>query len=289
MIQLKTDLAWRQYNGGRRWRTLPSGQIEVEGQGLADTGGQPLTARAFLLEYGAQAHEAARRFSIPVPWIVGMASIEAVRLKSKPKRMEWADDKMARFLAACLPNRGQRLLRALGFDPQRRSALRMDPVSLREEPGYVHPEDTPGRVSAGLMQTLVTTARAMAHKHQLHPLTLEGERREVTLGDLLCPRLSLLYGTAYMAHEMEQAAARIERLTEGGKPARGCDFPLLTGAYNAGAILPDDPKRGNPYGLLTHGAERTDRAIRILNDCHKPGAIELIEPWALTYPASAPR
>lgn len=282
-------MTWRQYNQGRRWRTLDTGQIEVEGRGVAGTRGQPLTARAFLLEYGKQAHEAARRFSIPVPWIVGMASIEAIRLKAKPKGMAWTDDRMTRFLAACLPGVGWRLLRALGFDPQARSALRMDPVSLRYEGGYVHPEDTPGRVSAGLMQTLVTTARAMAHKHQLHPLTLEGERREVTLGDLLCPRLSLLYGTAYMAHEMEQAAGRIERLTEAGKPARGADFVLLTGAYNAGAILPDDPKAGNPFGLLTHGAERTERAIAILNDCHRPGAIELIEPWALTYPATAPR
>lgn len=281
---------WRQYNGGRRWRTFTDGKIEVEGQGAITSGGQPLTARAFLLEYGAPAHEAARRFSIPVPWIVGMASIEAVRLKAQPKGQTWAWERMAAFLDACLKGRGWRALAPLGFDPRHtRNRFRMDPVSLRMEPGYTHPEDTPGRVSAGLMQTLVTTARQMAHKHELHPLSLEGERREVTLGDLLCPRLSLLYGTAYMAHEMEQAAGAIPRLLDGGRPGAGCDFVLLTGAYNAGRIAPDDPKRGNPFGLLTYGAERTQRAIAIHNDCFLPSARELIQPWALSYPATAPQ
>lgn len=281
---------WRQYHGGRRWRALPDGRIEVEGQGAITSGGQPMTARAFLLEYGAEAHEAARRFGIPVPWIVGMASIEAVRLKAQPKSQTWNWSRMAAFLDLCLKGRGWRALALLGFDPRHtRNAFRMDPVSLRMEPGYVSPEDTPGRVSAGLMQTLVTTARQMAHKHELHPLSLEGERREVTLGDLLCPRLSLLYGTAYMAHEMEQAAGAIPRLLDGGKPGRGCDFVLLTGAYNAGRIAPDDPRKGNPFGLLTYGAERTQRAIATHNDCFLPSAHELIEPWALSYPATPPQ
>jgi hypothetical protein len=290
MDENRTDLSWRQYNGGRRWRTLADGRIEIEGQGTSGTSGMPVTARVFLLEHGAHAHEAARRFGIPVPWIVGMASIEALRLDDEPKGESWAWSRMADFLALCRVDEGWRRLKALGFDPRGKvNRFRMDPVSLRMEDGYVAPEDTPGRVSAGLMQTLLSTARDMAVRHKLEPLTLEGERRPVALGDLLCPRLSILYGAAYMRTLMDRDAGLIAKLTDNGKAARGCDFALLTGSYNAGSIKPDDPRKGNPFGLLTHGAERTTRAVNILNDCHKPSAQELIEPWALSYPAQAPR
>lgn len=290
MDQPKTDLSWRQYNGGKRWRTLPSGQIEVEGEGTSGTSGMPVTARVFLLEHGQHAHEAARRFAIPVPWIVGMASIEALRLDDEPKRQTWGWSRMESFLALCHVGAGWRKLKAAGFDPRGRSnRFRMDPVSLRFEDGYVAPEDTPGRVSAGLMQTLLSTARDMAVRYKMEPLTLEGERRPVQLGDLLCPRLSILYGAAYMRTLMDRDAGLIAKLTEGGKAARGADFALLTGSYNAGSIKPDDPRKGNPFGLMTHGEQRTTRAIAIVNDCHKESAQELIEPWALSYPAIPPR
>lgn len=285
-----TEQGWRQYNGGRRWRTLPDGRIEVEGSGTSGTSGMPVTARVFLLEHGAHAHEAARRFAIPVPWIVGMASIEALRLDDEPKGESWAWSRMAAFLDLCRPGEGWRRLKAAGFDPRGKvNRFRMDPVSLRKEGGYVAPEDTPGRVSAGLMQTLLSTARDVAARHGLEPLTLEGERRPVHLGDLLDPRLSILYGAAYMRTLMDRDAGAIPRLSEGGDPARGADFALLTGSYNAGSIKPDDPKKGNPFGLLTHGEQRTTRAIAILNDCFKQSARELIEPWALSYPATPPR
>jgi hypothetical protein len=290
MDEVKTDLSWRQYNGGKRWRTLADGRIEIEGQGTSGTSGMPVTARVFLLEHGGHAHEAARRFAIPVPWIVGMASIEAIRLDDEPKGESWAWSRMADFLALCRVDEGWRRLKALGFDPRGKvNRFRMDPVSLRMEGGYVAPEDTPGRVSAGLMQTLLSTARDMALRYELEPLTLEGERRPVALGDLLCPRLSILYGAAYMRTLMDRDAGLIARLTDNGKAARGCDFALLTGSYNAGSIKPDDPKKGNPFGLLTHGEQRTMRAVNILNDCFKSSARELIEPWALSYPAIPPR
>lgn len=284
-----TTTTWRQYNGGTRWRTLPDGRIEIEGSGTAGTSGAPMTARVFLQEYGQHAHEAARRFAIPVPWIVAMASIEALRLKPEPKGQSWAWSRMAAFLDLCRPNEGWRLLKAAGFDPRGKvNRFRMDPVSLRYEDGYTHPEDTPGRVSAGLMQTLLSTARDMALRYELEPLTLEGKTREVALGDLLYPRLSILYGAAYMRFLMDRDRGAIARLTEGGDPARGADLVLLTGSYNAGSIKPDDPRKGNPFGLLTYGAERTARAVNILNDCFKQSARELIEPWALSYPACAP-
>ena len=265
---------WKQYNGGRRWRVLASGQVEVERQGVITSGGRPLTARAFLLEFGDAVHEASRMFDIPVPWIIGMAAIEAIRLKKEPKGLSWASDKVKAFLEVALSDRAWRKLVRLGYDPRGSlNQYRMDPVSLRYEDGFVGPEDTPGRVSAGLMQTLLTTAREMAHDNpKIRPLDTDGKGRQVQLGDLLDPRLSILYGTAYMRDRCINDA-ELRKL--------GPDFVGLTGSYNAGKLRPV-PTKDNPFGIQTYSPDRTEKGIRYHNDCWLPGAIELIEPWALT-------
>lgn len=276
-----SDQEWKRYNGGRRWRVLASGQIEIERSGIITSGGAPLTAQAFLLEHGDHAHEASRRYQIPVPWIVGMAAIEALRLKDAPQGMAWGADKVKRFLDLALPDLAWRRLVPRGFDPRGRlNKYRMDPVSLRKEDGYVSPEDTPGRVSAGLMQTLLTTARQMAHDDpRLRPLDGEGRARQVQLGDLLDPRSSILLGAAYMRDRCDH---------DDGLRRLGADFVGMTGSYNAGALR-SVPLSDNPYGIQTYSPGRTDKGIRYHNDCFLPGARELIEPWALSYPAIPPR
>lgn len=282
----------RSYNGGRRWRNLEDGRIEVEGR-VITSGGAPTTARLFLLEYGEAAHQAAKRFNIPVPWLVGMAAIEAIRLKPAPRGGAWGKGRVEEFMERALPGRGWRLLKAAGVDVRGRvNGLRMDTVSLRYEGEFVSPEDTPGRVSAGLMQTLLSTAREMAEKYpDTAPRNaLTGARRKVELGDLLIPELSLLYGAAYMRHLLDRQEQRgiIPRLVEDGRAAGGMDFVLMTGAYNAGDIRAQDPKgpKANPFGLLTHGESRTDRGVRWHNDCWLPGAAELVEDWAWRLPAT---
>lgn len=274
----------RSYNGGRRWRVRESGEIEVEGK-VINSGGAPTTARLFLLEYGEAAHGAAKRFNVPVPWLVGMAGIEAIRLKATPRGGAWGKGRVEEFMARALPGRGWRLLKSAGVDVRGRiNALRMDPVSLRFEGDYISPEDTPSRVSAGLMQTLLSTARDMAERYpDTAPRALSGAVRKVELGDMLIPEMSLLWGAAYMRHLLDRYGdGVIPLLLDGGARAGGVDFPLMTGAYNAGGIRAQDPKgvNANPYGLVTYGAERTERGIRWHNDCWRTGAAELVEDWA---------
>ena len=148
---------------------------------------------------------------------------------------------------------------------------------MRYEPGYVSPEDTPGRVSAGLMQTLLSTARAVVEMYpDVAPRGLDGAPRVPHLGDLLDPALSLLWGAGYLAHQREQYSGVIKGLTDGTRPGRGLDFVLATGSYNAGGIYHDDGEENpNPFRLVTYSPTRTMRGIEFHNDCYKPEILPL--------------
>lgn len=211
-------MTWRQHRGGKRWRVLETGYIEVERDGVIRTKGAPTSVRGLRSEYGDLIEAAAAAFAIPVEWIYGMIPIEAARLES--------------------------------------DRMRFDPVSIRYEPGYIHPSDTPHRVSAGLMQTLVSTARQMAEKYELELRDMDGDLRDVQLGDLLDPHTSLWLGAAYMAHQRDRYAGELD----GGN---GLDFVYLTGAYNAGSVRTDV---NTPFRLMTYSPTRTERAIRFHND-----------------------
>ncbi len=119
---------------------------------------------------------------------------------------------------------------------------RGDQTAVREEPGYISDAHTPNKVSPGLMQTLISTARD-------------------TLGDdaidrawLLEPGNSIRAGTAYIASQW--------RVTHYDPPKVGC-------AYNAGGIYhnnsEDNRWKMRQYPLNT--AEHADRFVRWLNDC----------------------
>ena len=108
-----------------------------------------------------------------------------------------------------------------------------DPRKIREEPNFVSDTETPGQVSPGLMQTLISTARAATGDN-----TLDREK--------LCdPEVSIRAGAAYIA---QQATDR--RHT----PSR-FDPPLVAIAYNAGslrAVVPGTPAAvpENTWGLV---------------------------------------
>ena len=85
--------------------------------------------------------------------------------------------------------------------------------AVREEPGYAGDEATPQRVSPGLMQTLIGTAR-----EALGDPSLDRAR-------LLDPAVSLLAG-----------AAVIRRQAISGRRPTGFDPPLVCIAYNAGSL-----------------------------------------------------
>ena len=112
--------------------------------------------------------------------------------------------------------------------------------AVRREPGYVSDEKTPGRISAGLMQTLISTAR---------------ETLSMSLGRdfLLDPGGSILAGTSYIAKQA---------------PITGLDPPLVAAAYNAGRLTPNDGVE-NRWKLLQYPigtGKHVDRFVRFFND-----------------------
>ncbi len=96
--------------------------------------------------------------------------------------------------------------------------------AVREEPGYLDDQTTPHRVSPGLMQTLISTAR-----EALGDPRLDRAR-------LLEPETSLAAGGAYIRRQAIQA-----------RMPTGFDPPLVAIAYNAGSLR---PAASGPWGLV---------------------------------------
>lgn len=110
------------------------------------------------------------------------------------------------------------------------------------EPGYVSDAKTPARISVGLMQTLIATAR-----EALGDPTLDRTA-------LLQPAVSIRAGTSYIARN---------------RTTTGFDPPLVACAYNAGGLYTNSghanrwKMRQYPLGSSAHA----DRFIRWFNDC----------------------
>lgn len=176
--------------------------IESETDGVDRTHGPPITMRTLWEDFGEHIDHACWEMNVPVDVVAAMIPIEAART----------------------------------------SDGHYDPESIREEPGYVSDEETPHRVSPGLMQTLISTARDMAEKYDLY------DPSEVDRKMLFEPSHSLMLGTAYLAHQIERY---------------GRDPVLLCAAYNAGSVRDTDR---NPWRLRVYGATRLDRYVRWFND-----------------------
>ena len=75
--------------GGKRWRELPSGLIEVEGEG---TPAFPETSAEFRLmaqtwkNFGGELAAAGGRHGVPVPWMLAVATMETGYLSADPKK-----------------------------------------------------------------------------------------------------------------------------------------------------------------------------------------------------------
>lgn len=115
-----------------------------------------------------------------------------------------------------------------------------DPRALRTEPGWVDDSRTPHKVSAGLTQTLLSTAALVVGR----PVTREW---------LFEPRNALDAGAGYIDRQ---------------RAATDLDPPLVAAAYNAGGLYPDVSAanrwrlRQYPRGTSEHG----DRFVRFFND-----------------------
>jgi hypothetical protein len=112
--------------------------------------------------------------------------------------------------------------------------------AVRLEPGYVSDEKTPGKVSPGLMQTLISTAR-------------EALQLSLDRAWLLQAANSIQAGTAYIAQQAKTT---------------GFDPPLVAAAYNAGKLAHQGGTanrwklRQYPLGTGAH----CDRFVRFFND-----------------------
>ena len=227
------------FKGGSGWRYLQDSRIVLEG-GLADasdalrpylevdtdgatrTRGEPRTMAVLLEEYGPAIVAASMHCHIPTAWIAGMIAIEAERLPG---------------------------------------TLSFDPISIRDEDfaaGDVGREleryrERPHRVSAGLMQTLLATARAMNEEHQWFGDegrlgAAYGPAGSLDLADLCVPERSILLGTAYMRHQVGRFDA---------------DPILIVGAYNAGGVYETSK---NPWRIRTYGVDRIPKFAAYHND-----------------------
>ncbi|MEM7225928.1 MAG: peptidoglycan-binding protein [Pseudomonadota bacterium] len=145
---------------------------------------------------------------------------------------------------------------------------RGDPEKIRREPGFISDEATPHRISPGLMQTLISTARE----------ALAGQTGDtIDRAWLLVPDNSIRAGTAYISQQ---------------KPKTAYDPPKVACAYNAGSIIRNDGSENRwkmrqfPIGTSEHA----DRFVAWFNDCFRLFA-ELDEPpensfWRALHPSS---
>ncbi len=116
------------------------------------------------------------------------------------------------------------------------------PRALRFEPGCDRsdPERTPSRVSAGLMQTLLSTAREALNRPSLR------------LEELYTPTISIQAGAAYMWNQGRRT---------------GFDPPLVAAAYNAGSLRRNDGV-ANHWKLIQYPidtAQHVDRFCHFFN------------------------
>lgn len=119
---------------------------------------------------------------------------------------------------------------------------RGDPAAIRKEPGYASDERTPDRISPGLMQTLISTARS-------------------TLGDdtinrswLLEPANSIRAGSAYIASQWKVSHF---------------DPPKVACAYNAGGVYlnASEHNRWKMRQYPINSSEHADRFVKWFNEC----------------------
>jgi peptidoglycan hydrolase-like protein with peptidoglycan-binding domain len=95
---------------------------------------------------------------------------------------------------------------------------------VRQEPGYVDDVSTPDKVSPGLMQTLISTARSAT-------------------GDKSLDRAALLDAET----SIRAAACYLKKQAVSAKQPTNFDPPLVAIAYNAGSLR---PKEESPWGLV---------------------------------------
>ena len=127
------------------------------------------------------------------------------------------------------------------------------PTAVREEPRYISDDATPDRVSPGIMQTLISTARSAL------------EDPGITREWLLNPFNSIQAGTAYIASQWKSTYF---------------DPPKVACAYNAGRIRYNnsDNNRWKMLQYPINSSEHADRFVKWFNDFYSVLKTENIRP-----------
>jgi len=119
-----------------------------------------------------------------------------------------------------------------------------NPDALRKEPGYVSDAATPHKISPGLMQTLISTAR-----DSLPGVSIDRDW-------LFVPANSIRAGTAYMRKQAGKTKL---------------DPPVVACAYNAGSVI-ENTGAGNRWKMRQFPigtSEHADRFVKWFNDCFR--------------------
>ena len=182
--------------------------------------------------YPASVLEWHRRYSGPVEWrltLLGAQGRVGFGLETRPTALAAPSIEQIGLLRMVYSRYGaiiDSVARAYDVPPELLAATIATESSgkadsIRIEPGYKSDRDTPHRLSIGLMQTLLSTAREAL------------QQPDLTRVQLLMPRISITAGAAYIARQRARTAF---------------DPPLVAAAYNAGSIQ-YDPASGKPWRL----------------------------------------
>jgi hypothetical protein len=225
---------WNRHAGGKQWATEfedGAGRVkfedgldhasrglarylELDGDGCVRTKGHPLTAIKLIEQSGGIITRAAEKFRIAPEIGAGIICAESLKIKGTFER---------------------------------------DPISERHEPGFISWSETPRRGSAGLGQTLLSTARGICERYpndfQFVDLS-SGDPREIEVGDLCIRDVSIMLLFAYLRMQADDLGE--------------VDPVKLSGAYNAGSLKTTDK---NVFRVLSYGgADRFMKQCAYAND-----------------------
>ncbi len=201
-IKIDALTAIHGYQDSVKWSLTKLG-IDVAGEGVTYTPGEPATVRRVWTQFGDSFTAWATKYEIPVELLVA---------------------------TACTETRG-------------------DAAAIRMEPGYESDEKTPGRISPGLMQTLISTARSTLAREGLAQSTIDRQW-------LLVADNSIHAGAAYINQMF---------------PQTGFDPPLVACGYNAGGVYHQEGEKNRwkmrQYPIGT--GEHANRFVSWFNDCFR--------------------
>ena len=147
------------------------------------------------------------------------------------------------------------------------------PEASRCEPGYRSDQETPRRVSLGLMQTLISTARDTLGKRGFRDID------RIDRAWLFVPRHSIRAGTSYIREQFDRP----------GKQSTRFDPPKVACAYNAGSLL-SNSGTANRWKMKQHPIDsgfHADRFVEWFNDCFRMFEDNpMLRPY--TYPGRVP-